>query len=563
MRDRIEALSHRTLVAILALTGVVTLVWGNGRVSLTHPDEVFYAQTAREMLERHTWTTPYLFDAPQFEKPIFFYWLMMTAFRLAGVSAFTARLAPALFGLFLGAGLTYLLAWLLLRRKGVAFLSGGVLLTSWMHIALSRAVLTDMVFTTWVVAGWTAFYWGYVNPRRTSVGIVLTSTAASLAVLTKGLLGICFIFGGIGLFLVVRRDKNFLRRSEVRRAALLAGVIFAVLVVPWHALMIHRYGRAFVGEYVLNVHWHRVTTAEHRNNDTWFFYPLVLFAGMAPWLWAWPSAVAAAFRGLRRGKEEGRAVAFLGSCAAAVFVFTVPAHSKLATYILPAFPPVAILFARALEGMIGRRVSGKVATAGGLQGVGVLIGLAYGLHQAEAYRSYIGDMTLVGLGAAAFGFCSAVLIVSSLRRRPLGMILSSAFLTFVLMGGVYGAGPKADPWVSCRTIGRDIMDADPQGETAILAGKFYVRGIRYYTQRGTAVLDINGKGFFSPHPIPYLKTDAGALRFLRAHPRTLVVLRRRGLDDVRRITHGAGFAVHVLAEEGDKVLAEVLRDPSG
>ncbi|MBF0569844.1 MAG: hypothetical protein HQL18_03620 [Candidatus Omnitrophica bacterium] len=63
----IPKVNFRSIIVLLALSYVFFML-GNGIVSMTHPDEVFYAQTAREMAAHQTWTTPILFDNPQFEK---------------------------------------------------------------------------------------------------------------------------------------------------------------------------------------------------------------------------------------------------------------------------------------------------------------------------------------------------------------------------------------------------------------------------------------------------------------------------------------------------------------
>ena len=57
-----------------------------GGIALTDPDETFYAQTAKEMLNRGEWLTPYLYDKPQFEKPILFYWLLGWDFQIIGLN---------------------------------------------------------------------------------------------------------------------------------------------------------------------------------------------------------------------------------------------------------------------------------------------------------------------------------------------------------------------------------------------------------------------------------------------------------------------------------------------
>lgn len=81
-------------ILILIILSYFFFMLGNGMISLTGPDEVFYAQTAKEMIQHNSWMTPYLFNQPQFEKPIFLYWLLRIAFMLFGISSFAARFFP-------------------------------------------------------------------------------------------------------------------------------------------------------------------------------------------------------------------------------------------------------------------------------------------------------------------------------------------------------------------------------------------------------------------------------------------------------------------------------------
>ena len=110
--DRFETLSHKRLVGILMAAAYALLMMGNGFVSLTHPDEVFYVQSAKEMITHHSWLTPMIFDAPQFEKPALFFWLLSLNIKLFGVTPFAARFWPALFAI-LGVAVTYLSALML------------------------------------------------------------------------------------------------------------------------------------------------------------------------------------------------------------------------------------------------------------------------------------------------------------------------------------------------------------------------------------------------------------------------------------------------------------------
>ncbi|MCJ7498507.1 MAG: glycosyltransferase family 39 protein, partial [candidate division Zixibacteria bacterium] len=86
-------------VLVLLLLCALLYVVGINSISITDPDEAFYAETAGEMLSHHSFITPLIFEKPQFEKPPLFYWLLILSFKLFGISTFSVRLVPAIFGI--------------------------------------------------------------------------------------------------------------------------------------------------------------------------------------------------------------------------------------------------------------------------------------------------------------------------------------------------------------------------------------------------------------------------------------------------------------------------------
>ena len=89
------------LIAVLLLMGIGLLfLSGLNAVPLTDPDEVFYVETAKSMIETENFLTPVMFGHPQFEKPPLFYWMLMWSFHHFGVVPAAARLVPALVGVF-------------------------------------------------------------------------------------------------------------------------------------------------------------------------------------------------------------------------------------------------------------------------------------------------------------------------------------------------------------------------------------------------------------------------------------------------------------------------------
>src|SRR5438477_183696 len=86
----------KRFLILLFLSGAIFLL-GNNLFNLTDPDEAFYSLTAKEMTQHHEWLTPYIFNQPQFEKPVLTYWFIKVAFSIFGPTPFAARFFPAIF----------------------------------------------------------------------------------------------------------------------------------------------------------------------------------------------------------------------------------------------------------------------------------------------------------------------------------------------------------------------------------------------------------------------------------------------------------------------------------
>ncbi|MCX5686428.1 MAG: glycosyltransferase family 39 protein, partial [Candidatus Omnitrophica bacterium] len=136
----------RNFIPILLALGAYLFFFQLDGMALTDPDETFYAQSAKEMLARNEWITPYLYGEPQFEKPILIYWLIELSYKVFGVNEFAARLPSAIFAL-IGVFAIYILGGLLFNRR-VGALSAVMLASSVEYVILSRACVTDMVLST-------------------------------------------------------------------------------------------------------------------------------------------------------------------------------------------------------------------------------------------------------------------------------------------------------------------------------------------------------------------------------------------------------------------------------
>ena len=486
-------------ISILFLICYALFLFGNNIFSLTDPDEVFYSMTAKEMAAHNEWATPLIFGQPQFEKPPLTFWLLETAFKTWGESPFTARFFPAVFAT-LGVMAVYFLGLMGFKDERKAFLSAVVLATSAFYAGMGKTVFTDMIFTVFILCAFTFFLLGFTDRRRQGIGFIGFYVFCALATLTKSPLGLVIPQMAVILFLLYQRQINFLKNWWVPTGILL----YLIIALPWYVFIYHQYGQAFIHEFFYNDHWRRFLVAEHRKNDHWFFYPITMVAGLFPWslflLAAWVDL-------FKRLKSSVTVIDYLSlSWILAVLVAFQMAHSKLASYVLPLFPALALMtgnfLGNGLSQIQHRKKMQNLLRASftilAVLGIAVMVG-----H--KAYRHYISSQSPMYFLSGSLIALSGIGIALAFKERfqsalyVLALSLCPIFLTFFMVRTDvegYMSSHQASEYIPQRSSG--VM--------TVLTSKANARGIRYYTGQDVAVVDFSGKQFFSPHPIPILDT---------------------------------------------------------
>ena len=364
-------------VAILCL--VLLYFWGNGALSVTAPVEVNYAQTAKEMLAAGDWLSPQIYGNYWYDKPIFFYWELVAAFSIFGVTDFAARFFPALFAAA-GLGLTYAFARRLYDER-TAFWSAIILGTGVLYSVLAKLILTDMSLFVFFGATLAAFFIGYDGGGRKYFYIAYA--CAGLSVLTKGPIGLLLPGLVILIFLAAARDLSALRRICLPSGLL----VFAAVCAPWYVYMYLAHGADFVNTFLGIHNVLRATVSEHAKWDVWYFYLGIYFLGMFPWSFALPLGLWRAWR--VRPVIDTRTL-FLLVWAIVVPVFFQFMATKYPTYSFPAFLPTAILTARLLTR------NPRILKAGAILGFGLYLAVVFAVTN---YSERDGHFS--GKGAAA------------------------------------------------------------------------------------------------------------------------------------------------------------------
>jgi hypothetical protein len=533
---------HKRHILILILLSACFYILGNNILPITSPDEVFYVQTAREMVKHNSWLTPYLFGLPQFEKPIFIYWLMRLEFILFGFSNFSVRFIFSLFGI-LGVIGVYYLGLVGFKDEKKAFISALVLSSSALYIGLSRIVMTDVVFSFFITLALLSFFYYYL--RQNKFGLVTFFVFCAFAVLTKGPLGLILPFFTLVTFLLLNKDLRFLCSGNF-----LWGLIcFALISLPWYSLIIYKHGWAFINEFFYNDHIRRILAAEH-NNDTWYYYPLFTFAGIFPWSIFMLLGLKRLFSGFSYKQPF---YLFLACWIGVVFCVFQIAHSKLLHYLLPAYPALALASGDFIYASL--KDKGKILVAA---------------LSATAFIAFFSPFVVVVmlmsnssiLPVASLLFMAAILVIYGLLC--LALILASKFEKLLYMFAlicpmliffIFLIAKNISPYISTAQACQALLK-NKTIENTILTSKYFARDVRYNTGKKIAIFYLKGKNFFSPHPVPFIDTYPKAKNLLSAQGQTYCILDRNSAQKLFRI-NSESFKVELIGVVGDKYILSV------
>jgi len=310
-------------------------------LGLTDPDETFYAQTAKEMLAKNEWLTPHIFGKPQFEKPIFFYWLVEISFKAFGVNETASRLPSAVFGM-IGVAATYFLGRLLFNKRA-GLIAAVMLATSAEYVVLSRACITDMTLFSLMLLGILFFFYGYLKGKKYSY--LLSAAFFALAVLTKGPVAVMLPGLALLLYFVFTKDwKLFTKIPFVSMA-----VVFIAVAAPWYLAMYKVHGSAFTDAFFGFQNITRFTQSEHRIGSGIYYNIPVILGGFLPWSVFLPFGLWYSFKKALSAKPEDaierNGMIFILVWFFSIFLFFTASSTKLPTYIFPCFVSAALISA--------------------------------------------------------------------------------------------------------------------------------------------------------------------------------------------------------------------------
>lgn len=452
---------------------------------LLDPDEGRNAEVAREMAESGSILVPTLAGMPYLDKPPGFFWAAASAIRIFGATPWAARLPAAV-----AASLTLWLFGIWATRRlppRTALLALGFLATAPLFAILSAYVIFDIPLTLCVTALWVLLAEEVERgPGTLRRGAMFAAVAAG--VLIKGPVMLAWALGGsLGAVILLRA------RTPLRWLRLPLGWLIVLGTAGgWFALASARFPEyphyAFVEESLERV----ATGSFHREAPPWFV-PVILVAGALPWSLATPWTM--------RISRMGRVG--LGFVLFAVSFFTA-SHSKLATYLLPCFPPMALVAAESWHAAGNTRRGAWRVLA--VYAVLAILLAAVGWGWMSLPRKHIVQplqFTAVAL-AAVFAILSGIAALGALTRRSgftLAALLAFTPVTLIVAGPAlieYANSQSGEP------LGRAIASVAPKG--AVRFEHCYSAGTVYTLGGRSSLLSERGVETTSTYQVRYRET---------------------------------------------------------
>jgi 4-amino-4-deoxy-L-arabinose transferase-like glycosyltransferase len=528
MRSKLISFSLRPHLPILLLLAFCAVIFITTAFEPAVADDAdaIHAVAAQEILQRGDWVTLYVNGIRYLQKAPLLYWLVANSYQLFGFNAFAVRF-PTMVAVVLLAGTTYLFGcWAFSRKAGLY--AAAIMGFSVGIFLFTRIMIPEALLTLLLTIGHFCFLFAFTtSQKRFYYGFY---TAAALAVLTKGLIGVIFAIAPALLFLLLTR--NLSRWNELR---LLSGTaVFLAIAVPWHILAglqnDHFWWYYFINEHVLRFLGLRYP--KDYNKLPFLPYWLLHFL----WLFPWSLSLPILLRQTCATRSSQRPLAplpisqiklYFWLWAATILIFFSISTSQ-EYYTFPAYPAFALLIGNSLAtaettawGQRWLLALNGVLAAIGLLAAGVLGLLIWSAHhvqetgdfsdllnqqatESEKYTFFLGhalDLTPQAFAALEAPAIAAAVVLSVGLLLALGWRWRQqhgwAVATMVItMGLMFVCANRAhlqfEPILSSRFVANEILQRWQPNAKIVLNESFEVGGsIAFYTQQ--RVLLLNGR----------------------------------------------------------------------
>jgi hypothetical protein len=517
---------HLVLIGV----GLVLYVSCIGLRSMWYPDEPDVAQVAQAMFVSGDWIAPRRMGVIWVDYPPLLYWAgSIASYALGAMTEFSLRLPSALAAIALA---------LLTCQAGSRWfdpstgLWSGFLLLIFPQFALQAiGYRPDMLFSLFIGLG--LFLYAYGSGDSIRWGLRAAGFASlGFAMLTKGPLGL--LLPG----LVLTLWHSFRREWRSLFGLALLSVISLAIYLAWFIACANEMGEHNILTELWLQNFARFGSGFRGHGRSFFYYFGTIWYDMAPWILLLPVALWWMYR---RGAWQDRNHQFLLWWFGAFFVFLSIAVTKRQLYLLPAYPPVALIIGNWItciirspttENQLDRRLANLFV---------IVLAVAFFVTGGTFLLSSLGggfviprlglrpSIESVALNLRAPGFALGVLALGGgfwvLAAWRGSNLLSGFCRTATTVGCLFLVAfvwfmPGFDPIKTYKPAGRWIRQQIGTETRFGLA----------FPKRGSAKM--GAFGFYSGRLVELLDSAEAIDQFFRDHPHSLVLLAKRSVKKI-------------------------------
>ncbi len=352
--DYASATDTRAIV-ILLIFSLLAFLPGQSKIPPIDRDEARFAQATKQMVDSGDYIDIRFQNEVRYKKPVGIYWLQAAALKTAefvsrrdmDTRIYVYRI-PSVIGAVGAVIATFWVAIMFVSRRA-AILAAIMMAASILLGVEARLAKTDAMLLFVVVLCMGVLARAYLPRRDDSPGDAAPAhpalpfvfwIALAAGVLLKGPLILMFI--GLPILTLVAIDRS---ASWLKALRPLIGIpIFLLMVAPWFVAILMRTGSTFFSDSIGGDMLSKVYSGQEGHGAPPGYF-LVLF-----FFTFWPASLLAgmAVPGVWREKWDTPVKFLLAWLIPAWLVFEI-VITKLPHYVLPLYPAVAILLARAIE----------------------------------------------------------------------------------------------------------------------------------------------------------------------------------------------------------------------
>ena len=301
------------------------------------------AMVVRDIVLNGNWLFPMKFDTQIPSKPPLFHWVGALASILSGeMTEATVRFPSALFA-SLGVFLLYYFG-KQTYDSNTGLWAGLILATMAIYASIGLEARVDMTLTFAVALTLFGFYLIYSGILRHELWWYLFFLSAGAGVMAKGPVSLVLCALVITVFLIAKKRADLFLRF-VRHPGMILGI---AACLSWYGAALYMGGEQFFGLQFLKENFARFfvhgEAGTGHQKPVYYFIPYFFTLGL-PWTIFLPIVI---WRFCEKRTLLDDRLLFLGIWVAVVFFFFSLSAGKRPPYILPLYPPLALLIAASL-----------------------------------------------------------------------------------------------------------------------------------------------------------------------------------------------------------------------